>query len=256
MDKKHDKAVQRGTVTDLQRLKDLAHCLLQTEPQKTAYSPVIVRHPFTDSGIIALKSDKGELRTGNIMEGEDDIREWRKMMGQVIDSAETVFGIYIHITKPYLLAFVKFAEPLLSKEDFAKILADAWIRSENPNNDPNLSRGRLLAMFRAADPKLIMDGQEQEMFNSLGDIVTIYRGVRSARPGSVDALSWTLDKEIAQWFACRFGCSGTVYEAKIEKKHIHALFLGRNESEVIINPRYLMDITQVQNLEQGMEQKM
>jgi hypothetical protein len=42
-----------------------------------------------------------------------------------------------------------------------------------------------------------------------------------------------------------------VYEAKIEKAHICALFLGRNESEVILNPKNLMDISQVQIMEQG-----
>jgi hypothetical protein len=67
----------------------------------------------------------------------------------------------------------------------------------------------------------------------------------------VKALSWTLDREVAQWFASRYGSQGTVYEAKIDKKHIHALFLGRNESEVIVDPKYLTDITRVQVLEQS-----
>jgi hypothetical protein len=42
-----------------------------------------------------------------------------------------------------------------------------------------------------------------------------------------------------------------VYEAKIEKAHICALFLGRNETEVILNPKYLTDIFQVQAMDQG-----
>ena len=42
-----------------------------------------------------------------------------------------------------------------------------------------------------------------------------------------------------------------MYEAKIEKTHICALFLGRNEFEVILNPKYLTDITQVQTMEQS-----
>ena len=42
-----------------------------------------------------------------------------------------------------------------------------------------------------------------------------------------------------------------MYKAKIQKEHIHALFLGRNESEVIVDPKYLTDITQVQSMEQG-----
>ena len=105
-------------------------------------------------------------------------------------------------------------------------------------------------MFRAADPKVLMDEQEREAFSKLGDTVTVYRGVRSARSDGLSAMSWTLSEDTAAWFARRYGRQGKVYEAKIEKQHIHALFLGRNESEVILDPKHLTDITQVQDLQQ------
>lgn len=243
--------VRHGLKTDLQELKTLAHCLLEIEPEKTDYSPVIIRHPFTDSGVVAMKNEDGSLRIGNIMEGEDDLRNWRNIVGETIDEADSAFSIYIRITKPYLLAFVKFAAPSLSKEDFTKMFADAWVRSEMPNHDPNISRKEMLSMFRSADPALLMDADELARLQELDDTVTVYRGVRSERPGSVKALSWTLSRETAQWFADRYGKAGTVYEATIDKKHIHALFLGRNESEVIVNPKYLTDITPVQELRHG-----
>ena len=244
-------SVHHGPKTDLQKLKTLAHCLLQIEPEKTDYSPMIIRHPFTDSGIVAMKNEDGSLRIGNIMEGEDDLRNWRNNVGEIIDGADSAFSIYTRITKPYLLAFVKFAAPSLSKEDFTKMFADAWVRSEMPNQDPNITRREMLAMFRSADPALLMDLEEQEQLQSLEDTVTVYRGVRSGRPGSVKALSWTLNRDTAQWFAKRYGKAGTVYEATIDKKHIHALFLGRNESEVIVDPKYLTGITPVQELAHG-----
>ena len=68
---------------------------------------------------------------------------------------------------------------------------------------------------------------------------------------NIKALSWTLNRETAEWFAHRFGEDGTVYEAQINKKHICALFTGRNESEVIVNPNYLEDIREAPELEQG-----
>lgn len=244
-------SVQHGTKTDLQRVKNLAKALLFMEPETTEYSPVVIHHPFSSSGIVALKDAEGGLKIGNILESQEDIRQWRKLVGQIIDEAKEVCEITSHITKPYLLGFVKYAAPLLSGEDYAKVLADAWIRSENPNNDPNLSRGKLLSMFKAADPAVLMDADERARLDELGETVTVYRGVRSSRPGGVKALSWTLDQKVAQWFADRYGRQGTVYEAKIDKKHIHALFQGRNESEVIVDPKYLTDITQVQSMEQG-----
>lgn len=66
---------------------------------------------------------------------------------------------------------------------------------------------------------------------------------------NVKALSWTLDRDTAEWFAHRFGESGTVYEAQIQKKHIYAFFSGRNESEVIVDPKHLTEITQAQTME-------
>ena len=102
-------SVHHGPRTDLQKLKTLAHCLLQIKPEETDYSPMIIRHPFTDSGIVPLRNEDGSLRIGNIMEGEDDLRKWRNIVGEIINKADSPFSIYIHITKPYALAFVKFA---------------------------------------------------------------------------------------------------------------------------------------------------
>ena len=69
-----------------------------------------------------------------------------------------------------------------------------------------------------------------------------YRGVTPYNAKNISALSWTLDRKTADWFAHRFGEEGTVYEAQIRKEHILALFTGRNESEVIVDPRHLEQI--------------
>ena len=244
-------SVRPGTKTDLQRVKSLVKALLFMEPELTEYAPVIIHHPFTSSGMVGLQDEKGNLRIGNIVESQEDRKQWQQQMAKIIDDTNDVFRLYHMIEKTYVLGFLKFAAPNLSKADFSTILADAWIRSEQPNHDPNLSQSKLLAMFRAADPKILMDAEEQEKLEALRDTVTVYRGVHSAKSNGVNAMSWTLDQETASWFAGRYGRQGCVYEAKIEKAHICALFLGRNESEVILNPKYLTDITQVQTMEQS-----
>lgn len=242
---------QYGLKTNLPELKVLAKSLLHMEPELTEFSPMIVHHPYTTSGIVGLKDREGNLRIGNIVENPEDRTEWQKQMEKIIDGSKNALSIYHLIEKPYVLGFLKYAAPSLSRADYSSILADAWIRSEQPNHDPNLPQSRLLAMFRAADPKLLMDDEEWERLDSLDDTVTVYRGVHSAKSDGVHAMSWTLDKDTAAWFAGRYGRQGKVFEAKVEKKHICALFLGRNESEVIVDPRYLTDITQVQTMEQG-----
>lgn len=221
------------------------------EPEMTEFSPMIVHHPFTNSGIVGLQDEQGNLQIGNILESTEDKMQWQKQMEKIIDGTSNVFSLYHLIEKPYVLAFLKFAAPHLSKADFSTILADAWIRSELPNHDPNLPRSRLLAMFRAADPAILMDDEERKLLDTLEDTVTVYRSVHSAKSNGVNAMSWTLDQETAAWFTGRYRRQGCVYKAKIQKEHIHALFLGRNESEVIVDPKYLTDITQVQSMEQG-----
>ncbi len=73
---------------------------------------------------------------------------------------------------------------------------------------------------------------------------------------NIRALSWTPDYEKANWFAHRFDEEGTVYEARIDKRNILALFNGRKESEVVVDPKYLTDITVYQGPTQNMTQSL
>ena len=41
--------------TDLAAVKSLARALLMLEPEETEFSPMVVKHPFTDSGIVDPK---------------------------------------------------------------------------------------------------------------------------------------------------------------------------------------------------------
>ena len=234
--------------TNLAELKQTALALLATEINKTNFSPVIVKHPFTDSGIAALPDGNGGIQMANLMEDSGAQRRWRKSMARSIDKADSAYEIYMMVTKPYALTFLKFALPSLSRRDMSQILASAWTRSEAPHQDVNVPVNQLLRMFKQADPVSLMEKEEYAQFRELDDIVTIYRGVTPYNAKSVKALSWSLDQETAEWFAHRFGENGTVYQAQIDKKHIYAYFSGRNEAEVIVDPSCLTNITEVQEL--------
>ena len=234
--------------TDLAGLKRFAKTLLQLDIQKTKMSPLVVKHPFTDSGIVGIQNPDGHLGIANLVENSKDLKTWREQTAGYIDQAETPYHVFMLVTKPYLLGFLKFAKPYLSNEDFTRMLADAWIRSESPNDDPNLSKTKLLAMFKAADPNILMDEEERSRLQSLENPVTVYRGVTSYNAKNIKALSWTLDENVAQWFAHRYGEQGTVYQAQIRKDDIYAIFTGRNESEVIVDPKHLVNIEPVQDL--------
>lgn len=238
------------TVTDLGEIKKLARMFVHLDIQSTEYSPLIVKHPFTDSGMIAYRTEDGGISQADITSDSEALKLWQEEKIRQIKEARTPHEISFMITKSYSLAFLRYAAPHLSSQDLSEMLADVWVRTESPNNDPNMSKNRLLSLFRKAKPQFVMDEDEYEAFQKLDDTVTVYRGVTSHNAKNVKALSWTLNYDIADWFAHRFGEDGTVYEAQIDREHIYAYFNRRNEHEVIVDPKYLMDITEAETMDQ------
>ena len=109
---------------------------------------------------------------------EDDAQlKWRQSMARQIDKADNACAIYMMVTKPYALTFLKFATPHLSREDMSQILASAWTRSEAPHRDVSVTVNQLLRMFKQADPTCLMEQDEYIRFKTLDDTVTVYRGV-------------------------------------------------------------------------------
>lgn len=222
----------------------MAHTFLMLDIQPTKMSPIAVSHPYTDSGLVGLRGENGTMEIGNLMDDPNALKKWRMALKKQINEAKSPFDLFMLITKPYKLGFLKHAAPLLSEQDAALFLSQAWIISEAPNLDPNWSKRGLLSLFRAIDPQKLMSGEEYALFRGLDDVVTIYRGVTSYNAKNIKAMSWTLDRDTAEWFAHRFGEDGTVYKAQIAKEHIYAVYTGRNESEVIIDPKHLMGLSQ------------
>ena len=103
--------------TDLLRVKLVAHTLLDAQIQETALSPVIVSHPFTNSGISALRNEDGSLSMVDLINNSDDCTRWRRKVGEQIDSAENVHQIFVLFNPPYYLTFIKFAASALSEKD-------------------------------------------------------------------------------------------------------------------------------------------
>ena len=127
---------------------------------------------------------------------------------------------------------------------------------ESPNNDPNFTQKQMLGLFKKADPQVLMDEDEYKQFQALEDTLVVYRGATSYNANRVKALSWTLDREKAEWFAHRFDEDGAVYEAKIDKAHVYAFFSSRNESEVIVDPAFLNELAEVQTEDEGLSMTM
>lgn len=98
--------------------------------------------------------------------------------------------------------------------------------------------------------KMLLKLYREVLLFSIGAVYGLQECSYNAK--NIKALSWTLDRETAEWFAHRFGEEGTVYEAQIPKKYILAFFNGRNESEVVVDPKHLEQIMESPEPEMGM----
>lgn len=81
--------------TDLDGVKAIAKALLMTAVNETPYSPMIVQHPFTSTGLVALPTEMNKgFQPVDITLNEDNLKIWRESVSQIIDEAENPYHIY------------------------------------------------------------------------------------------------------------------------------------------------------------------
>jgi hypothetical protein len=218
--------------TDLSAVKEMAVNFLYQDITPTEFSPAVVIHPVFESGIQCPKQT-GQI--ANIMEDEKALTMMQKEVTELIEAQETVLNVYEIIRSPYHLTFFKYIKDYLSKEDYARLLADAWVYSENPNQDVNVSVRTAAGYFKKADKRLLMSEEDYKIYQSLPEEFPVYRGVGVGR--NPDGLSWTAHKEKALWFAGRFDTEkehGYLQKATVRKVQVLAYFNIRNEDELVI----------------------
>ncbi len=112
----------RPAETNLKKLKALSHSLLELDIQSTKMSPLVVKHSFTDSGIVGLRGEDGGITAADLTSDPASLCKWREQMRSLIDEAEKPFDLFMLITKSYKLGFLKYAAPFLSEQDAALFL--------------------------------------------------------------------------------------------------------------------------------------
>lgn len=141
--------------------------------------------------------------------------------------------------RPYrLTALMEVEDQIESEEDFWPIARWVWCDSENLHEMESI----WIEIFKdRPHTDLMMDVEDKDTFDALEDQVTIFRGFNSFDRES--GLSWTLDREKAEWFAHRRTRPGLinphVATATIERDSIIAYLGFRGESEVIALPEDL-----------------
>ena len=174
---------------------------------------ILARHPFTTA--VVTVDENGKLAD---LRKEEDYRKWITGIDKLIDRTpiKTLFTVFIEDN--WKLAWLKFVKSYLTKKDFAEFLGSAWVCAENPSMDPNVPISMLIRWFRKVDKIALMSDEDYRVWSTLPDTVTLYRGVSVGRKRY--GLSWTQEREEAEWFKRRFEYGdrrGTLLTATVSK---------------------------------------
>ncbi len=220
--------------TNLTKIKEMAYMYLHVDYMETKVS-FIISHPFTNNAVcMLLNGDLIDAKApGN---WELFLKDREKAIRQA-----SLIKLLAIMNKVYMLSFFWRISTYVSEEDFASILREAWQFSESPNRDADVSNKEAIKLFKKAKPNLLMNEEEYKKIQELPEYIEVYRGVSDFNKDNKTALSWTLDKDQAVWFAKRYNQKGELWTLKIHKKDILAFFNG--EDEIIIDSmKYINDI--------------
>lgn len=230
--------------TNLDAVKETAIAFLNMDVEPTALAPMFVMHPVFENGFVFFP---GESTPGNILDDADALRKARQMVRDKIDNTMSATGVFMIIRKSYRLTFFKYIAEYLSDVDYSQLWADAWVMSENPNQDVNVSISAAVRYFKKANKQYMMDEDELNVYNKLPEEFEVYRGVAVGR--NPKGLSWTRNYNTAEWFAHRYDKEnekGYVQVATAKREDVLAYFNARNEDELVISPKSLQEIKRME----------
>ncbi len=96
--------------TDLQKIKEVVKTFLMFDVKTSKFSPMVVHHPFTGSGIVAV-NENGEMKVIDITKNDENLSLWQNRMREQIDKAKNTYEIFIIANKPYKLTLLKYCMP-------------------------------------------------------------------------------------------------------------------------------------------------
>lgn len=147
------------------------------------------------------------------------------------------------VDKPLRIHCLKSIIDTIPKEQFKDVFKLVWSSIESSYT--SLSEPDVLDRLRESKNTTIEDLIKQGAIIDNKTIVTIYRGENEASNHYLNgALSWTLDYDVAKFFAARFGKPNQkIYKAKVNVEDI--LMYIKKEKEILIERHNLKDIEEI-----------
>jgi hypothetical protein len=127
----------------------------------------------------------------------------------------------------------------LSDLEYWTAVAEAW---QDSDRQP-LIDGDWRRLFTADRPRRerLMTAAERTELAALPERVPVHRGVNRGAvwANRSSGLSWTLDPDVAHWFAMRFSGLGFVVNGTVLRGRVIALFQDRHEHEIVALPQHV-----------------
>lgn len=142
-------------------------------------------------------------------------------------------SLFTFIDKPYRLEWYYKLYNKIPDEDKYDIFIDIYTGSEYGFNNYNIDFIKDVIRYKRTN---------NENYNMLEDVITIYRGEGSKSTPYNKAYSWTTNIEIARFFAKRFDNNGNIYKAQVNKEDIIDYLCNRNEEEIIVYPHNVYNV--------------
>lgn len=192
-------------------------------------SPIRVLHPFIEEGV-SFNIKTGEVV--NLLEDKEALKKEKELRLKRMRNMSPM-QIAFCVSKPYRMLYLSLAFPYLIKKERSEIMHEVWISVENINNNVNVSQMETLKMLRKCNQKYLMGQENYEVYENIPDTFVVYRGLQEN--AQEDGLSWTLSKDVAEWFANRFDNEGKIIEKVIHKSEVIAYFNDRDEEEIVLD---------------------
>jgi hypothetical protein len=158
-------------------------------------------------------------------------REVKTKAEVALEKGDWSMHIALH-QRPYRLKALKnCVDSGLSGSEYWHNVGDVWIDSGNIFQ--GLREWKKVWCSNESGREACMDDKERAALADLPEWFRVWRGTAHQR--SVRGLSWTTDKEKAEWFARRLAIETQplLAQGTVAKKDVKAVFLGRGESEVV-----------------------
>lgn len=128
---------------------------------------------------------------------------------------------------------------VITDQECADTVYSIWTMQDKFYNC-GMAKTKMIKFMKMAGKTLVLPEDIARLSDD--SMITVYRGVKE---NNYKGLSWTIDRNIAEWFAKRFSYNVNkvyLFSGHLKKKDIIAFFNCRNENEVVCDYRKIKDI--------------